>query len=89
MLTYPLKTAKRHLEKERITKVGLKAIVSAIPSLIDDKFKYNELSQSLVNEISTQIRNIPERPVEPKQIYNDDVKIIIRDGKYYYLNESS
>ena len=82
-------TLRIDLEKERITKVGLKAVVSAIPSLIDDRFKYNELSQSLVNEISTQIRNIPERPGEPKQIYNDDVEIIIRDGKYYYLNESS
>lgn len=82
-------TLRIDLEKERITKVGLKAVVSAIPSLIDDKFKYSELSQSLVNEISTQIRNIPERPSEPKQIYNDDVEIIIRDGKYYYLNESS
>ena len=77
------------LEKERITKAGFKAVVSAIPSLFDDKFKYNELSQNLVNEISTQIKNIPERPVEPKQIYDDDVEIIIKEGKFYYLNESS
>ena len=77
------------LEKERITKAGFKAVVSAIPSLFDDKFKYNELSQSLVSEISTQIKNIPERLVEPKQIYDDDVEIIIKEGKFYYLNESS
>jgi len=81
-------TLRIDLEKERITKAGFEAVVSAIPSLFDDKFKYNELSQSLVSEISTQTENIPESPAEPKQIYDDDVEIIIKDGKYYYLNES-
>lgn len=77
------------LEKERITKAGFQAVISAIPGLFDDKFKYNELSQSLVNEISTQAKNISESPAELKQVYDDDVEIIIKEGKYYYLHESS
>lgn len=76
------------LEKERITKAGFEAVVSVIPGLFDDKFKYNGLSQSLVNEISTQAKNIPESPAELKHVYDDDVEIIIKDGKYYYLHES-
>lgn len=50
------------LEKERITKVGFKAVVYAIPSLFDEKFKYSELSQNLVIELNNQIKNILERP---------------------------
>lgn len=84
-----VKALRIDLEKERITKTGFQAVVSAIPGLFDDKFKYNELSQSLVNEISTQAKNIPESPAEPKQVYDDDVEIIMKDGKYYYLHESS
>ncbi len=77
------------LEKEHIPKEGFQTIVSVIPGLIDEKFKYNELSQSLVNEISTQAKNIPKSPAKLKQVYDDDVEIIIKDGKYYYLHESS
>lgn len=83
-----VKALRIDLEKERITKAGFEAVVSAIPGLFHDKFKYNELSQSLINEISTQAKNIPERLAEPKQVYDDDVEIIIKDGKFYYLHES-
>lgn len=83
-----VKALRIDLEKERITKAGFKAVVSAIPGLFDDKFKYNELSQNLVSEISTQAKNIPESPAEPKKVYDDDVEIIIKNGKYYYLHES-
>lgn len=83
-----VKALRIDLEKERITKAGIEAVVSAIPGLFDNKFKYNELSQSLVNEISTQAKSISERSSEPKQVYDDAVEIIIKDGKYYYLHES-
>jgi hypothetical protein len=84
-----VKALRIDLDKERITKVGFEAVVSAIPGLFDDKLKYNKLSQSLVNEISAQAKNIPESPAEPKQVYDDDVEIIMKDGKYYYLHKSS
>lgn len=83
-----VKALRINLEKERITKAGFKAVVSAIPGLFDDKFKYNELCPSFINEISTQAKNIPKSPAKPKQVYDDDVEIIIKDGKYYYLHES-
>lgn len=55
-----VKVLRIELEKERITKAGFQAFVSAIPGLFDDKFKYNELSQSFVNEISTQAKISPK-----------------------------
>lgn len=77
------------LDKERISKSGFKAVVSAIPGLFDDKYKYNELSQNLVNEISTQAKTILKNSYKPKQVYDDDVEIIVKGGKYYYLHELS
>jgi len=83
-----VKSLRIDLKKERISKAGFEAVVSAIPGLFDDKFKYNELRQSFVNQISTQATNIPESPAEQKQIYDDDVQIIIKDNKFYYLHDS-
>lgn len=83
-----VKSLRIDLEKERISKAGFEAIVSAIPGWFVDKYKYNELRQSFVNEISTQVKNIPENPVEHKKVYDNDVKIIIKDSKYYYLCDS-
>lgn len=77
------------IDKERISKSGFGAVVSAIPGLFDDKYKYNKLSQSLINEISTQAKAIPENSDNLEQVYDDDVEIIIKGGKYYYLHESS
>lgn len=84
-----VKSLRIDLEKERITKAGFKAVVSAVPGLFDERFKYNELSENLINGISSQVQNIPVSPVEPKSLYDDDVEIIIKEGKYYYLHESS
>lgn len=76
------------LNKERISKAGFEAIISAPLGLIDDKFKFKALKQSLVYEISTQANQSLDSPDEPKRIYDEDVEIIIKDGKYYYLHES-
>lgn len=80
------KSLRIDLEKERIIKSGFNAVVSAIPSLFDDKFKYNELNSNLANKIIEQTKSISENSVKVKRIYADDVEIIIKDGRYYYLN---
>ncbi len=75
------------LYKERISKTGFEAIISAPLGLIDDKFKFKALKQSLACEISTQSRPEIEICNEPKRVYDEDVKIIIKGKKYYYLHE--
>lgn len=76
------------LDKERISKSGFKAVVSAIPGLFDDKYKYNELSQNLASDISSQANQSLEKLNKPKPVYDKDVEIIMKEGKYYYLHES-
>jgi len=83
-----IKALRIDLDKERISKTGFEAVVSAIPGLIDNKFNYKELKKNLVHEISAQTSHIPGSSDASKQIYEEDVEIIIKDGKYYYLHQS-
>lgn len=77
------------LNKERISKVGFEAVISAPLGLIDDRFKFKALKQNLASEISTQAKHSLVNSAKPKQVYDEDVKIIMKDGKYYYLHETS
>jgi hypothetical protein len=73
------------LDKERVSKAGFEAVVSAIPGLIAEKYKYTELRRDFADEINAQASAVPTMLDAPKQVYDEDVQIIIKDGKYYYL----
>lgn len=75
------------LDKHRKTKTGLEGFFSAIPGFVDDKFKYIELEQGMVETISTQSQSGLQTTKEPQAVYAEDVQIIIKGGKYYYLHE--
>lgn len=77
------------LGKNRITKTGVEGFFSAIPGFMDDKWKYKDLKQGLVQKINTQIKPKPKALNKPEEIYDEDVQIIIKDGKYYFLHEAS
>jgi hypothetical protein len=77
------------LGKNRITKTGVEGFFSAIPGFVDDKWKYKGLKQGLVQKINTQIKPKPKALNKPEEIYDEDVQIIIKDGKYYFLHEAS
>lgn len=77
------------LDKERISKAGFEAVISAIPGLIDAKYKYKDLKQGFVQGISIQAEPMPKSSDKVKKVYDEDIEIIIKDGKYYYLHESS
>lgn len=77
------------LGKNRITKTGVERFFSAIPGFVDDKWKYKDLKQGLVQKINTQIKHKPTALNKPEEIYDEDVQIIIKDGKYFFLHEAS
>jgi hypothetical protein len=76
------------LEQERRSKAGLDAFAWAVPSLVDGKFKYRQLGQGVAREIGTQTNPAIESRGEVKEVYDEDVEIIIKDGKYYLLHEA-
>lgn len=72
------------LEKNRKTKSGFDSFISYIPSLLDDNWKYKDLKHGMANKITSQAQSKPQARIEQKAVYDEDVQIIIKDGKYFY-----
>ena len=74
------------LDKNRKSKSGVEGFFSAIPALvIDEKWKYKELKEGLAHKINAQTQTNLYAENVPKAVYDEDVQIIIKDGKYFYL----
>ena len=82
-----VKSLRIDLDKNRISKSGFEGIVSAIPGFVDDNWNYKKLKQGLAKKINTQVKSEPKIWGKPHEVYYDDVEIIIKDGKYYYLHD--
>ena len=80
-----VETLKIDLNNNRRYKSGFEGFVVHIPGMIDDKLKYKLLDPGLVEKINSQTQSKPNRINESGSVYNNDVQIIIKDGKYYYL----
>ena len=74
------------LDKSRMTKSGVEGFFAQIPAFIDEKYKYKEIKQGLTDKINTQAQATPKAIIEPVAIYDNDVQIIVKDGKYFYLH---
>ena len=74
------------LDKNRLTKSGVEGFFAQIPAFINDKYKYKELKQGLAEKINTQAQAKQRAAIESKEIYDNDVQIIVKNGKYFYLH---
>ena len=79
-----IKRLRIDLDNGRASKTGFDAVVWTVPSLIDGKWKYRELKQGVVHGIRTQAQPALPARDELKEVYDEDVEIIIKNGKYYY-----
>ena len=75
------------LDKNRRAKSGVEGFFAQLPAFIDDKWKYKDLKQGMAEKISSQAQRKPQVMIEQKAIYENDVQIIIKDGKYFYLHD--
>ena len=75
------------LDKNRKPKSGLEGFFANVPAIWDDNFKYKELKCGLADKITSQIQFKPMTASKQKLIYDSDVQIIIKDGKYYYQHD--
>lgn len=74
------------LDNNRKSKSGVEGFFAAIPAfVINDKWKYKELKDGLVHKINTQTQTSLATTNEMKAVYDKDVHIIIKEGKYFYL----
>lgn len=61
---------------------------AALPGIVNEEWKYQPLKEGLADKISSQSQTAPTAVVSPKEIFEEDVEIIIRNGKYYYLHDN-
>ena len=74
------------LDKNRKSRSGVEGFFAAIPAfIIDDKWKYKKLKAGLAHKINTQAQTNLNAAKKTKAVYDEDVQIIIKDGKYFYL----
>lgn len=82
-----IKALKIDLDKNRMLKSGAEGLFSAIPALIDEKWKYKNLGPELTQKINIQSKSDMRALSKSEAVYDDDVQLIIKDGKYYYLHQ--
>lgn len=73
------------LNNKRKTKEGFGAVLAVIPAIFDEKRKYIELTDDFVQKVTDQSRSEIAMLHEPKNIYEEDVQVIVKEGKYYFL----
>lgn len=71
------------LEKNRKSKNWF----AALPGIVNEKWKYQSLADGLADKINNQSQIEPSAIAPAKEIFEEDIEIIIRDGKYYYLHD--
>ena len=70
-------------DKNRRNKTG----IAAIPGFVNEDWKYKELEDGFAQKINSQKTSTQLMLNEPESVYEKDIPIIIKDGKYYYLSE--
>ncbi len=78
-------TLRIDLGKKRVAKAGLEAAISIVPGWIDEKYNYKEIKKTIANEIASQVNCTIGSTEQPMAVYAEDVELIIKEGKYYYL----
>ena len=75
------------LKKKRYAKQGYEAFFVPLTTWINNDWKYNELSKSVVTKIEKQSSNSLNFKNLTNDLLNKETKIISKNGKYYYLTE--
>ena len=74
------------IDKNRKQKKNIEGFFATIPGLVDDKWRYKVLKNNLREKIIAQ-KETNLLIISNQALYNMNVQIIIKDGKYFYLKE--
>lgn len=73
------------LNKNRKKRTGILAMLEKPISWINDDWNYQIVDSQIVNMIKGQTAELPNISYSDGNLFNEDVQIIVVDGKYYYL----
>lgn len=72
--------------KNRRKRQGIEGFFMGALGLINDDFNYKKISQGMVNLLENQTEGgIVLKPSDESDLFQDDVRLIAKDGKLYYL----
>ncbi|MDL2205831.1 topoisomerase IV [Eubacteriales bacterium OttesenSCG-928-N13] len=80
-----VETLRIDLSKERVSKTGIEAIISTPLGWIDERHNYKAIKKPIAREIVSQADIAIDSVNQTKDVYADNVELIIKNGKYYYL----
>ena len=77
-----------NINEVRRKREGLDGAIHFIPSLLNDDYKFCPINMKTANMITEQIKNREDRYVaDTSELYSEDVQLISKDGRLYYLPE--
>lgn len=77
-----------NINEVRRKREGLDGAIHFIPSLLNDDYKFRPINMKTANMITEQIKNREDRYVaDTSELYSEDVQLISKDGRLYYLPE--
>ncbi len=74
------------INEHRRKREGLDLSIHYIPALFNHNLKYKPIKEDVANMIANQISSQPlENNCDTSDLYTEDVQLICKDGKIYYL----
>ena len=74
-----------NLEESKVKRSGLKGVLMKPLGLINKNLNYKEVSSTTIKNIERQSGIEAKDDVVESDLYKEDVTLIAKDGKYYYL----
>lgn len=79
-----------NMSESKRTKQGISGVVGQVAGKIKEEWKYEAVEPEIIKRIENQTNTCSfAKPVEEKDLYNEDVQLIVKDGKLYYLPAQS
>lgn len=67
----------------------LDGVIHFLPGLFNDDFNFRSISKDTASMIQVQaIGYVVTHPYDKSNLYQEDVQLIVKNGKVYYLPES-
>lgn len=84
-----LKSYEVHLDESTRKRDGIDGVIHKIPAMFNEEYAYKSITENVVNVIQNQIASF-EKPktMSNDKLFESDVRMIVKEGKLYYLPEN-
>ena len=74
-------------DEARRKRAGVDGVIHFLPGLFDEDFNYRSIEKSTADMIRAQAFGENTLYIDKSELYSEDVQLIAKDGKIYYLPE--